>query len=185
MTRLKRALALIDDANRDDPNGRELVYGERMSARLAALEPGASEALQIACRAQHIRRWEVPRASYPEGRTGYKKWRADLARRHGAAAAAIAIEAGYDGETAERVSSLVRKQRLRSDPDAQTLEDVACLVFLEHYLGDFAAKHSRAKVIDIIAKTARKMSERGLAAVASLGLPPEHAALVSDATGSG
>jgi hypothetical protein len=175
--RLARALALIDAANREDPRGRELHYGERMSARLAALEPDASEALQIACRAQHIRRWEVPRDTYPEGRAGYKKWRADLARRHGAAAASIALEAGYDDE----VSALVRKQRLRSDPEAQTLEDVACLVFLEHYLGDFAAKHPREKVVDIIAKSAAKMSDRGLAAIADLDLSPEQRALIDEA----
>ena len=181
--RLERALGLIDEANREDPGGRELTYGRRMSERLAALEPGASEALQIACRAQHIRRWEVPRASYPEGRAGYKRWRSELARRHAEAAAAIAIEAGYDQATADRISALVRKQQFRTDPEAQTLEDVACLVFLEHYLGDFSAKHPRDKVVDIIAKTAKKMSARGLAAVATLELEDEHAALVSEATG--
>ena len=184
MSRLETALALIDHANAEDPNGRELVYGQRMSERLARLEPGASEALQIACRAQHIRRWEIPRSSYPEGRAGYRKWRAELGRRHGELAAEIAREAGYDDSFAGRVSALVRKQGLKTDPETQTLEDVACLVFIEHYLADFAARHPREKIVDIIARTARKMSAHGLEAVAAIELPAALAALVDEALAS-
>jgi len=152
-----------------------------MSARLAAHQPGASAALQVACRAQHIRRWEIPRDRYPEGRTGYKQWRAELARRHGDYAAAIAVEAGFDRTFAERVSELVRKLGLATDPEVQVLEDVACLVFLEHYLGDFAARHPRDKVVDVIAKTARKMSARGLEAVGQLELSPALVRLIGEA----
>lgn len=180
---LETALALIDAANTEDPHDRELVYGQRMSAQLARLEPEASEALQIACRAQHIRRWEIPRSSYPAGRAGYKQWRSTLARRHAELAAAIAVEAGYDGAFAARVSALVRKLGLPTDAEAQTLEDVACLVFIEHHLGDFAARHPRDKVASILARTARKMSPRGLAAAAAIDLPPALAALLAEALG--
>jgi len=53
-----------------------------MSERLAQFQPEASEHLQIACRAQHIRRWALDRSDYPEGRTGYKTWRSRQARLH-------------------------------------------------------------------------------------------------------
>ncbi|MCP5094775.1 MAG: DUF4202 domain-containing protein [Chloroflexi bacterium] len=41
-----------------------------------------SEALQIAARTLHIRRWEIPRESYPRNRTGYLKWRTNLKYFH-------------------------------------------------------------------------------------------------------
>ncbi len=191
--RLARALAAIDAANAEDPStivlddrpvARELVYGQRMSAWLDRLAPDASEALRIAVRAQHIRRWQVPRASYPEGRTGYKRWRSDLARKHADLAAGIAVDAGYDDATGARIGDLIQKRGLRTDPETQTLEDVACLVFLEHYLGELAAKHDRAKVIDILRKTWPKMSAHGHAAALGLALDDAQRALVHDALAS-
>ena len=77
--RFRAAIGRIDDANRDDPNRemhqgrecpRELLYAERMSAWLERLAPGAAEAVQLAARAQHIRRWEIPRNRYPMDREG-------------------------------------------------------------------------------------------------------------------
>ena len=61
---------------------------------------------------------------------------------------------------------------MRSDAEAQTLEDVACLVFLRYYAENFAAKHPREKVFDILLKTQRKMSPRGLRLVGlNFGFP--------------
>ncbi len=48
---------------------------------------------------------------------------------------------GYSDAEIARAGALIRKENLRGDAEAQTLEDVACLVFLEHYAADFAAKH--------------------------------------------
>jgi len=192
--RLARALAAIDAANAEDPNtievdgrsiARELVYGQRMSAWLGRLVPDASEALRVAVRAQHVQRWKVSRTSYPEGRTGYKRWRSDLARMHADLAGRIAADAGYDEETCARIGELIQKRGLRTNAETQTLEDVACLVFLEHYLGEFAAKHDRAKVIDILRKTWPKMSERGHAAALGLALDDEQRGLVQDALAGG
>ncbi|HLU66753.1 MAG TPA: DUF4202 family protein, partial [Kofleriaceae bacterium] len=77
---LQAAVDRIDQVNREDPRRdpdsgepRELLYGRRMSARLAALVPDAGEALVIAARAQHIARWRLPRARFPEGRAGYRR----------------------------------------------------------------------------------------------------------------
>jgi hypothetical protein len=172
--RLERTLAAIDAANAADPRrdaegtAEALAYGRRMSEALARLHPDASAALRIAVRAQHIERWKSPRESYPEGRVGYLRWRTDLARMHAERAGELMRAEGWDEETIERVRAIVQKKRLASDPDAQALEDCACLVFLAHGYDAFAAKHEDDKVIDILQKTWRKMSPAGHAAAGAL-----------------
>lgn len=166
---LAAIFAAIDAANARDPkcvivDGRsrpgEEVYGQRMSATLATFAPDAGAALQVAVRGQHVERWTMPRASYPEGRIGYLTWRKELQRFHARRLAQILDESGAPAALAERVGQLVRKERLASDPEAQTLEDVACLVFLEHYLLPFAADRDEAQLSSILAKTWIKMSPR-------------------------
>lgn len=194
MSRLENALSGFDAANAEDPNTetvngqlvpKELIYGQRMSARLAAFAPGAQETVQLAARAQHIRRWEVPRDNYPEGRAGYLKWRTDLYKRHGEIAGAIMEGVGYDVDAVERVKTLLRKRGLKTDPDVQLLEDVICLVFLEHYFHDFAQKHDEQKLIPIVQKTWKKMSEEAHQAALQLDYVPEDLALMQKALGSG
>ncbi|MEM7437254.1 MAG: DUF4202 domain-containing protein, partial [Myxococcota bacterium] len=155
MSRLQEAIRKIDEANAEDPtmedvNGtaypKELVYGQRMSAWLDRFAPDAPEVVRLAARAQHIRRWEVPRDSYPEGRAGYLKWRTDLYKRHGDIVGEIMREVGYDDPTIERVKTLLRKRGLKTDPDVQLLEDVICLVFLRYYFHDFAKQHMEEKL---------------------------------------
>jgi len=178
--RYREAILRFDAANAEDPNSeidwgvsqpKELVYANRMSAALYRFAPDAPETVQLAARCQHIRRWTIPRGDYPEGRAGYRQWRTDLAVFHADTAAEILRDVGYDEPTIARVQALVRKDRLKADPDVQLLEDVICHVFLTHYLADFAAKHDDDKVADILKKTWRKMSDDGRAAVMSLELP--------------
>ncbi len=188
MTRLDRVLALIDAANARDPNvaegqPAELIYGQRMSAALASFRPEASETLQIAARGQHIERWTRPRSDYPMDRVGYLTWRRDAKIFHAERLAGLMAETGYSMEEAERVGALVRKDKLKQDAETQALEDVVCLVFLSHYALDFAGKHSEDKVIDILVKTWRKMSDEGHAAALSLDLPAPVKALVVKALG--
>lgn len=180
--RLARAFRAIDTANAEDParvatskgdRPAELVYGQRMSAVLDRFAPEASEALRIAVRAQHLERWKLPRASYPEGRAGYHRWRNEQKRRHAEAAASILAECGYDAATIARVQSLIRKENLKTDAEAQALEDVACLVFIEFYLPDFARQHSADKLAGIVVRTWGKMSPAAHAAVGDLPLAPE------------
>ena len=135
------------------------------------MAPEASEALQLAVRCQHIQRWKIQRHDYPEGRTGYKRWRTDLAKFHAETAAAILYDVGYDEDTIHRVQSLVRKERFKVDPEAQTVEDVACLVFLDHYFAAFSEKHDEEKLVDIVRKTWKKMSDKGRAAALGIALP--------------
>jgi hypothetical protein len=74
-------------------------------------------------------------------RTGYLKWRTELKNFHATVAGEILAGAGYDEATVARVQSLLRKERLKRDPEAQQLEDVVCLVFLENYFADFSKQH--------------------------------------------
>lgn len=191
--RLAAILAAIDTANSADPVvadadgmpvSRALLYGRRMSAVLGRYRPEASECLRIAARAQHIERWTVPRSSYPEGRIAYLRWRKDLQQHHARRAGELMAAAGYGGADIERVGSLLRKERLKYDADVQTLEDVACLVFLEFEAPSFIALHDDDKVRDILAKTARKMSPEGLRAASQLGLDPRLARLLAEALAS-
>ena len=188
--RLQDAIARIDAANAEDPNRefvdgaarpKEVVYAERMTGWLEKLAPEASEALRIAARAQHIERWTIPRAEFPDGREGYLRWRTTLAKFHAERTAGIIAEAGYEADVIDRVKGLLRKHRLRTDAEVQTLEDVACLVFLESYFADFSKKHDEAKVIGILQKTWAKMSPRGHDAALALDMPAEARALVEKA----
>lgn len=196
--RFAAAIARIDAANAEDPQrervdgqwlAKELAYGRRMSEMLDRYAPEASEALQLAVRSQHIRRWEIPRASYPRSAFGYKQWRARLLKFHAETAAAILQQVGYEAATIEKVQSLLRKEGFKVHPDAQTLEDVADLVFLEHYLADFAAAHpeyDEAKLADILRKIGRKMSRRGrVAATRLIRLPAHFAPLIAEALADG
>ena len=177
MGNLAEALAAIDAANAGDPTqeaGRPaaLLYGERMSAELARLFPDAGEVLQIAARGQHVERWLLPRSAYPEGKTGYFEWRREQARRHAARVAGIMADAGYTDAEQERVGVLLRKEGIKRDPEVQALEDVICFVFIQFYFAGFAATHPDDNMIEIVAKTARKMSAEGRArALAEFALP--------------
>jgi len=177
----RSAIARFDAANAEDPDGEELVYAQRMSEWLEKFAPGASESLRLAARSQHIRRWEIPRNRYPMDRAGYHRWRNELAAFHAKTAGEILRGVGYDDATVGRVQSLLKKERLKEDPEAQLLEDVICLVFLEHYLPEFAAKHEEEKVIGILRKTWRKMSERGHDVAMKLPLDTESRILVEEA----
>jgi hypothetical protein len=183
--RLARTLAMIDDANARDPAGKAVAYGRRMSETLDAFAPDAPEALKIAARAQHIERWTVPRTSYPEGRIPYLTWRKDLQKMHARRAGEIMAACGYTEDEIARTGSLLRKERLKQDPDAQTLEDVICLVFLRHEAGEFIAKHDDDKVRDILAKTAKKMSPAGLAAAGSVPMGERLSRLLGEALAAG
>ncbi|MEX0742645.1 MAG: DUF4202 domain-containing protein, partial [Phycisphaeraceae bacterium] len=168
-----------------EPWPKELLYGHRMSRWLEVLRPDAPEPLRLAARAQHIRRWEVPRDSYPRDRKGYHQWRTRLYGYHADRTEEILAELGYDAAIIARVRDLLMKKRIKNDPDMQTLEDVICLVFLENYFADFAREHDEAKLMTILQRTWGKMSEQGHHAALRLDLPDEARALVEKALAGG
>jgi hypothetical protein len=168
--RFDHALAAIDEANAAD--AAQLEHSRRVYDWVNRLRPDASALLLLAARACHVRRWEVPRSSYPEGRAGYLKWRRDLYDRQASIAAELVRGAGYSDDDAARVADLVRKRDLRAgtDADVQTLEDALCLVFVETEYADLAARTAPDKMTEIVAKTLAKMSPQGRKEAAALGV---------------
>lgn len=189
-TRFESAIILIDQKNSEDINtyqvhgleySKELLYSQRMTQKLLQFDPNASEALQIAARAQHICRWKIARKEYPMDRVGYLKWRETLKKMHAEITSDILKEVGYEDDFIERVSFLINKKLIKKDDGTQTLEDVICLVFLEYYFEEFAEKHENDKVIDILQKTWVKMSEKGHQAALKIKYSEKGLSLVKQA----
>ncbi len=185
-TRFNDTIASFDAMNAQDPNlltidgkqqPKELVYAQRLSEMLARYAPDASEALNLATRAQHIQRWVSPRSDYPMTKPGYMQWRSNLKKHHAEVASKVMQEHGYDAAAIQQVASLLQKENLRANADTQTLEDVIVLAFLEHDLDAFVTKYSdysEEKFLTILRKSYMKMSDKGRAAALSLITIPEH-----------
>ncbi len=180
--KLTRTLNAIDAANEQDPRLEDgqpeaLLYGRRMSQECDRLFPEADDMLQIAARGQHIERWVLKRADYPEGRTGYLTWRRDLAGHHATRVGEIMATQGYGEDAIDQTGKMLRKQGIKRDDLVQALEDVICFTFIKWYFAPFAAKHSPEKVQSIVEKTARKMSAKARArALQEFDLPEDLAA---------
>lgn len=188
--RYRAAVAAIDAANADDPHTievrgerrpKEQAHAELMTEWVSVLAPDADEAQLLAARAHHLRRWSLPRTTYPDGRAGYLRWRTALRKQHGAEVAEILAGVGYPPEVVERVQAIVEKRGLGSDPAVQAHEDALCLVFLETQLAETVDRLGEDKVVDVVRKTAAKMSAAALARVADLPLRPQDHALVTRA----
>ncbi|MCM8536021.1 MAG: DUF4202 domain-containing protein [Lentisphaeraceae bacterium] len=190
MTKLEKTLQGIDALHAQDPkkvsvNGvekaDELVYAENMSEALKKVYDDPSEELQIAVRSQHLCRWEIARSEYPMDRPGYLKWRTDLGKLHAEKAAGVMSENDYSEESIDKTKKIIRKQNLKTNPEAQAMEDSACLVFIDTGFLDFAKKYPEEKVIDIVQKTWNKMSTRAQEEALKLDLPEEALDLVKKA----
>ena len=180
----------IDVINSHDPNSEyvirkkipaALIYGHRMTETLYQLDPEPDELLAIAARGQHIKRWSIPRSNYTADRRGYLKWRTELMMMHARTVKEIMLRNDYTPEEAEKTSDLILKKKMKQDPEAQLLEDVVCLVFLQHYFEDFIEKHKEEKVISILQKTWGKMSRKGQETALKLNLSPKASNLVAQA----
>lgn len=188
--RFADAIAAIDAANADDPETiridgverpKELTHARMMCEWVLALDPAADERQLLAARAHHLRRWELPRSAYPEGRSGYLRWRTEQKKRHAAAVGDIMSTAGYAAADVERVGAIIRKQGLGSDPAVQTHEDALCLVFLQTQFDDVTDSLGDDKMVDVLAKTMKKMSPDGLAAASTLDFDEHLSGLVAEA----
>ena len=191
MPRFENAVAGFDLFHREDPEAeavdgeqvpRELAYARRMAAWVTRLDPDAGEILLLAAHCQHLRRFKLPRTDYPAGRQGYLAWRRAAALEHARLAAAVLRDAGYRRERIERVQNLVLKRGGRSSRrEAQTLEDAACLVFLERDLEGLASRLGAEKTAEVLVRTWPKMTDAGREAAAELDLKPELRRLVASA----
>ena len=195
-SRYLAVVAEIDASNANDPRldvvaavsrPREVIYAERMTECLSRLYPNASEELRIAARAQHICRWQVPRANYPLGRDGYNAWRAACRDHHATLATAIMRRHAYAETQITQVVRIIKKEDLKRDRESQALENVVTVVFAEHYLADFIASRQdddEEKLVTILRKTLRKMDAVGHAAVLELDLPADAKRIVDNAVKS-
>ncbi|KAK3359958.1 hypothetical protein B0T25DRAFT_534307 [Lasiosphaeria hispida] len=190
------AIRLIDEAHTQDPKtieGKsgpvpyELHYAQKMTRWLASRCPDASPALQVAIRAQHFRRWEIPRSSYPMTRPGYLTWRAKLKSQAATQVAELLASPEVNPPLAAdeigRIAALVRKENLKDDDETQTLEDVACLVFLDDQFDDFESKPEidEDKIVGILRKTWVKMSPAGHALALQMDLSERAKSLIQKA----
>ena len=184
------ALAAIDAANADDPN-KVVVRGVELPLALAhgrladdwvqRLQPDGDDAMRLAARAHHLRRWELPRAEYPEGRPGYLQWRRDQKARHARDVEGLLSAAGYGEVVVGRVQALIRREYLVTDAAAQTVEDAACLVFLETQLTSLTERLTSERLGEVIRKTAAKMTPAGLAMIAEVPLTATERQLLAEA----
>lgn len=189
---LQQAFDAFDLYNSADPNReifegdtypKEVLYALRMTEKLNEFAFEVPDYLQLAARSQHIGRWEIARNEYPMDRKGYLLWRSQLKLHHAAIADKILRDCKFDDNTIEKVKALLLKKQLHQNPDTQLLEDVICLVFVQYYLDDFAAKHADEKVIDIIQKTLKKMSPPGIDAAVNIAVSQKVRELISKAAG--
>ena len=180
--RLARLLERIDQLNRDDPNSevvdgvahpRELLYSQRLTDWVLRLAPGASEALRIAARGQHVRRWTMPRGRYEMNRRGYLRWRETLKAFHADTVAGLMRETGFSDAEIARVRTIMGKRALPHDAETQTLEDALCLVFLETQFAELRRKTPDHTMREILRKTWAKMSAQGRAEALKLPLREE------------
>ena len=191
----ENTVALIDAANAEDPRmdtvddrsvPRELLYGQRMAEMIGRYAPEADAVMKLAVRGQHIQRWKTPRNSYPMTREGYLQWRTGLYKFHAETVGQLMKQAGYDDASIERAQQAVGKRALKVNADTQLLEDVTDLVFIEHYMLEFAGQHAEyteEKWLDIIRKTWKKMSPRAheFALSGNLKLPAPLAPMIAKA----
>ena len=192
--RFRQALARFDDENSKDPSResvagvehpREVVYAQWLTAWVLRLCPNASEHLRLASRCQHLRRWEIPRNSYPMTRVGYLQWRESLKKFHAQKAGEILKEVGYPEEIITRVQNLNLKKDFPKDPESRVLEDALCLVFLEHQFADLAAKTGEDKIINAVQKTWKKMTELARANALQLSYSEKEKKLIEKALATG
>ena len=175
---LEAAFAAIDAANAGDPNTitvrgsvrpKEQAHAELAVEWVRRLVGEPSDALLLAARAHHVRRWEIPRSSEPEGRAGYLRWKRRLQQHHAAVVGEV-LAGLAEPAVVERVQSIVRKEALRTDPEVQALEDALCLVFVETQFGELTDQLGEDHMVDVVAKTLKKMSPSGRSAALELPL---------------
>lgn len=170
----EKATSAISEIHSCDPsfslyNGEnipsERLYSERMLMVLNEFEPDSDYILQLAIQCQHFERWKVARDLFSMDRKGYHQWRNAVMDYQLSRTTEVLKNAGIDNADIAEITDTLSKQGNKSYEKAQIVQDVACIVFVKWYLEPFAAKHEIEKVKDIIAKTTRKISQKGLQAL--------------------
>lgn len=186
---LTAAFTAIDAANAADPNiiewrderwPRAQLQGMLATEWVEVLDPRAIDEVLLAARAHHVRRWAIARASYPDGRVGYLRWRRALKEVHAEVVAEILPGAGISPDAVARVQALVRKEGLGHDPETQLVEDAICLTFIETQFEELAARLDHDRLVTAVQKTVVKMSDRAVALVAQTRISASARAALDD-----
>ena len=129
--RFEQAVSRLDAANAADPN-QEVFEGVcypktpvRQTHECHAAEfctGSLGTVLQLAARCQHICRWKIPRSKYPMDTVGYNCWRIELYKFHCEVAGEILREVGYGESVIADVQSLLRKDRIKTNPESRYLK---------------------------------------------------------------
>ena len=187
---LDAAFAAIDAANADYPNTllvrgelrpKEQAHAEMAVEWIRRLVEDPSDALLLAARAHHVRRWEIHRDTEPDGRNGYLVWRRKLEQHHADVATRVLTDVGVDPDLVARVSEIVRKRRIKTDAEVQAFEDALCLVFVETQFTDLADRLDEDHMVDVTAKTLQKMTPKGREVALTLPLDADSLRIVEKA----
>lgn len=183
----KEAIKRIDAANLEDPRTemadgrlqpREWLFAQRVYQWVQKLAENPSEELLLAARAHTLRRWLIPRDRYPQTRIGYHQWRDALAQFHAEQAESILREVGYPPDKIRAVRVLITRENWPANPEARTLEDADCLVFLESKLDGYIDAWGETKTVRILRRTLKKMTPDAQARAMQLKLGPREQELV-------
>jgi hypothetical protein len=157
------------DANKEIVDGvefpAELLYSQRMLKVLTEFAVDADYKMKLAAQCQHLERWAIARNLYPMDKKGYYQWRKAVLDYQIARMTEVLTRCGFTANNIEQISDILQNRGKKEHIEGQLLEDVACIVFIEWYLPAFAAKHDKEKVIDIVKKTTKKISEEGMAVI--------------------
>ncbi|MFL2582377.1 MAG: DUF4202 domain-containing protein [Flavobacteriales bacterium] len=177
------AIKLINKVLKEDPKGEALIYSQQCFEWLKKLNPNFTDTQEMGARCQHFRRWDIPREDFPMDKKGYYQWRIKLYTYQAEKAADVLSNVGYSIEFIEEVKSMIAKKDLRKNENSQLIEDVACLVFLEHYIVPFAStkNYSEEKWVKIIQKTWAKMSDKAHKFALEINYPLPILALIKKA----
>jgi len=186
-----QAIALIDTANAEDPrmesaDGKdcpcELLFSQRVYRWVEKLTNTPSEALLLAARAHTMRRWMIPRDTYPMTTPGYHDWRRALANFHAEQADKTLRTANYSSDGIELVIAFILRTNWPDNKEACILEDADCLVFFETKLHKYADDWDSQKSLRVLMGTLRKMTEEGRSHIQELSLSDEEQKMIREAT---
>ncbi len=177
----------MDDANAEDPRRevidgieqpRELHFARHVYDWVTRLVARPSEALLLAARGHTLRRWTVPRDSFPKDNPGYHQWRDACTSMHARETERILIDTDYPRDIIDRVNSLILRRNWQNDAEGRTLEDADCLAFLETKLARYLDDWDDEKTVNILRGTLRKMTPQAITLACSLNLDPRCADLL-------
>jgi hypothetical protein len=117
-------------------------------------------------------RWSIPRTTLPMDKKGYYQWRAAVMEYQLKVTSAVLQDSVIDNESIAVVVDALKNKADKTNINASIIEDTACLTFIKWYLVSFAGQFDAEKAKGILAKTAKKMSERGLGLLSRIDLDP-------------